>query len=217
MKNPKLIFIILGVLFLFLGFTDDPMSLEFALWMFALAFTVPLQKFFSRFPPLRTFFFVGFLVGIFAELFAVFGSLDVPAGERVLMGQSPKTDLIFGLFYYSMLMCIWTFLVHRYSYTRKEIFVLTGLLGIATEGVGAVFVGLITNPIGFGGLYALIVFCVYGIFPYIAFLTIEGRVTPTHAESGNMKKYGMAILGMFLFIALFGNYLLPLLRQIFGT
>ena len=44
------------------------MGLEFAIWMFARAFTASLPQFFNRFPLLRTFFLVGFFVGILAEL-----------------------------------------------------------------------------------------------------------------------------------------------------
>lgn len=214
MKKSRTLFIVLGVLFLFLGFTDEPMSLEFALWMFALAFTAPLQKFFSRFPPLRTFFLVGFFVGIFAEFCAVLGTMDVPVGEKVLLSQDPVMDIFFGLFYYGLLMLVWVLLIRRYTYTGKEIFFLTGLLGIATEEVGGVFLNMFINPLA-GVPYALIIFCVYGIFPYVAFLMTKGRIISSHHSAGKLKRYGMTILGLFIFIALYGNYILPLLRRIF--
>ena len=190
------------------------MSLEFAIWMFAFAFTAPLQRFFSRFRPLPTFFFVGFFVGILAELFAVFGNLDVPLGEKVMLSQDPGTDLFFGIFYYGLLMLVWTFVVRRYRYTGKEIFVLAGLLGIATEEVGGVFMNMIANPL-VGVPYEFIVFCVYGIFPYVAFLMTKGRISASQPNAGKLKRYGMAILGQFIFIALYGNYVLPFLREMF--
>ena len=82
----------------------------------------------------------------------------------MLLSQDPATDLFLGIFYYALLIFVWTLLVRRYTYRGKEVFFLAGLLGIATEEVGGVFMNMIANPL-VGVPYALIIFCVYGIFP----------------------------------------------------
>ena len=83
----QVLFAVLGVLLTVLTFTDMPQSIEFACWMFGLAFTSSFQKFFSRFPAIWAFFMVGFGVGLLTELGAILGSLSIPAGERVLLAQ----------------------------------------------------------------------------------------------------------------------------------
>lgn len=215
LKAQKTFSICLGLLFSVLGFTDDPMGFTFAIWMFGLAFMPELQNFFSRYSPLKTFFFLGVSLGIFVEICAIISNLDVPEAERVLLSGSPGLDIVFGLFYYGLLMLVWTFLVHLYPYTEKEVFVLAGLLGIATEEVGGVFVRMVTDPIGFGGAYALIIFCIYGIFPYLAFRIVKKQLRPKYPSASKIKRYTVCALGLFIFIALYGNYILPYLRQVF--
>lgn len=212
----QVLFAVLGVLLTVLTFTDMPQSIEFACWMFGLAFTSSFQKFFSRFPAIWAFFMVGFGVGLLTELGAILGSLSIPAGERVLLAQDPVTDLLFGVFYYGLLMLTWVWLVRRYSYGPKEIFFITGLLGLATEEVGQVFLRFITNPIS-NLPYTLIVMSVYGIFPYLAALFTAGRIRSKYPSAGWLKRFFVAAFALFIFIAVFGNFLLPPLREIFGS
>lgn len=203
---------ILGIILTIVGF-GDTMLLIFPMWIFAYLFKEKISLLLNRFPLPVAFIGTGIFFGLLTEFFAILNNLSVPAEQRILISPNPALDLIYGFFYYMNLIVVWYLLLRKISYSKKEVFLITGLVGIFTEESGQVFLRILSTPLE-GSLYTVIVMFVYGIFPMITYLLCEERFKRT--KTNFALKYIFAILALFLQWAIYGLFLLPLLKLVFG-
>lgn len=156
------------------------------------------------------FIFLGIVFGLLIELFAILNNVHKPLAERVLMSPYPLTDLFYGIFYYGMVVTTWYFLLSRYSFSKKEVFLITGIvLGVGTEQMGQIFFGAISSVAGF--LVACLVVIIYGTFPTLAYLITEERFSFPRKIPG-LAAYFVTVAALILQWAMFGLLVLPLLK-----
>src|SRR3989338_8353053 len=110
----------------------------------------------------------------------------------VLFGINDPMLLIFPMwiFYYLLLIFTWYILLRKIKYSKKEVFLITGLLGVFTEEGGQVFLRILSSPIE-GFLYAIIIMFVYGLFPMLAYLLCEERFK--NKQRNLFLRYGFAM------------------------
>ena len=119
--------------------------------------------------------------------------------------------MFYGLFYYSLLIATWYVLIRGFTYSKKEVFLLTGIYGIFTEEMGQVFVRIFTVPVT-GLLYAIIVSFVYGIFPMLAYMVSEEKLGAQ--KSNVIIRFLVAAPVLFVEWAVYGLYVLPALKRV---
>lgn len=211
-KHIFLIFI--AIIFTFLGFTSGPMAFLAPLAIVTYFFRDKIFLFLNRFSPLAAFVISGVIFGLITELLAIIENLDISADQRVLLSASPVKDILFGFVYYSLVMFTWYFLLKRYNYSRKEVFLVTGIYGVFVERSGQVLIGIFNAPI-IGSLYALIIIFVYGLFPSLALMVTEGRFRGNKASY--LKRYAFGLIALFIQWIVFGIIFLPVLKLAFGS
>ena len=110
-----------------------------------------------------------------------------------------------------MLIVTWYVLITAFTYSKSEVFVITGIYGIMTEEVGQVFLRIFRVPI-IGLLYAIIVSFVYGIFPMLAYMVSEEKLVAP--KRGNLLiRFLAAAVALFLEWAIYGLFVLPALKR----
>ncbi len=105
-------------------------------------------------------------------------------------------------------------LIRAFTYSKSEIFVITGIYGILTEEVGQVFLRIFTVPVT-GLLYALMVSFVYGIFPMLAYLVNEEKLG-AKPRANILVRSLVAAPVLFIEWAVYGLCLLPTLKRLFS-
>lgn len=160
-----------------------------------------------------TFMGIGVSLGLLTEIFAIISNSALPNDKKILLHPDPCIDLLIGCFYYSFVIVTWYFLLQRYSFTKKTVFILSGMLGVLTEQSGAIFLGIFTNPL-VGVPMALIIACVYALFPTVAYVLSEQQFSSTRLQP---KYYHYALAALMLFVqwAIFGNFVYPLFIEMF--
>ncbi len=162
-----------------------------------------IKYFFTRFSAGISFIGLGICMGLLTEFFAIISNSNLPNNQKILLHPDPYIDLLIGLFYYSFIIITWFLILRRYSFNKKTVFILSGLIGVLTEQSGSIFLEIFLNPIS-GIPMAIIIACIYAIFPTIAYTISEEQFPKTRIY----PKYHHYILAMFmLFIqwAIFGN------------
>ena len=82
-------------------------------------------------------------------------------GGGTLFHPNPVLDILISLFYWIPFSLFWTYLLTKYSYTQKSIFIIGGLYGVLTEQLFLVPMLLLTlNPLVF--IAAPYLFILYG-------------------------------------------------------
>ena len=211
MKKTFLTFLGIGFLLLSL---QNPMLFIFPMWIFVLLFKPTLEEVFAYFSHGRGFIVAGLTLGLLTEIFAILNNLDLPPDERILLHPEPIPDLIYALFYYTILILTWYLLLRKIKFSKTDIFLLTGIFGIFTEEVGAVFLRIFSEPIT-GLLYALIIVFVYGIFPMLAYMITEEGFS-TERSQPRIHHYLLAALALFFQYAIYGNFIYTTLEHFFG-
>jgi len=201
---------ILGLILVLFGI-NDPMLLIFPMWIFTYLLKNKLILLLNRFPLPVAFIGAGVFFGLATEVFAILNNISVPLEQRILISPDPVLDLIYGFFYYLLLIFTWYILLRKIKYSKKEVFLITGLLGVFTEEGGQVFLRILSSPIE-GFLYAIIIMFVYGLFPMLAYLLCEERFE--NKQKNLFLRYGFAIVVLFLQWAIYGIFLLPILKAI---
>lgn len=203
----------LGILLTVVGMASNPMLLIFPMWIFTYLGRGFLWRLVEKVPLSLSFIGFGVFFGLLTEVMAIANNLRLPPERRILLSPYPVLDLIYGVFYYSMLIATWYLLISAFTYSRKEVFVITGVFGIMTEEVGQVFSRIFQVPV-LGLLYALIVSFVYGIFPMLAYMVSERKLEP--ARRGNpLVRFLAAAAALFVQWALYGLFVLPGLKRVF--
>lgn len=208
--NILLIFLFISTTFLAFG---NAQGVIFPIAVAIIYFRERIQRYLWRFSAGVTFISIGIFLGLLTEFFAILGNSNLPASEKILLHPDPIADMFIGFFYYSLVIVTWYFLVRRYRFSKKVVFALTGIFGILAEQAGAIFFGIFANPL-LGIPMALIIACVYGIFPTIAYLFAEKKFSVTRIVPV-WYHYVLASFMIFLQWAIFGNFILPFFVEIF--
>ncbi len=161
----------------------------------------PLRRGLNRWSTGLAFWLAGGIGGLLTEVFAIGGNVAKPPAERILMHPHPAVDLVFGIFYYGLFMGLWLILRRRWGFSVKNVFLVSGLFGIATEQGGAIVKGMATDPV-LGSLTAFLVSSVYGIFPAQAMGLTQNRWPP--APRPGFQAHAVAAFGFFVFWAFYG-------------
>lgn len=207
---------LLGVVLTLLDISRNPMLLIFPMWLFTYLSREPLRRLVRGVPLSVSFIGFGLFFGLLTEVFAILNNRQLPPEQRILLSPNPWLDLVYGVFYYLMLIATWYGLIRAFTLSKTEVFVITGMYGIMTEEVGQVFLRIFRVPV-IGLLYAVIISFVYGIFPMLAYMVSEEKlVTP---KRGNLLiRFLAAAVALFLEWAIYGLFVLPALKRAFqGT
>jgi hypothetical protein len=204
----------LGILLTIIGISGNPMLLIFPMWIFTYLSRKPLRRMVRDVPFSVSFVGFGVLFGLLTEVFAIVNNRSLPPEKRILLSPDPVLDLLYGLFYYSLLIVTWYILIKGFTYSKKEVFVITGLYGILTEEVGQVFLRIFTVPV-IGFLYAIIVSFVYGIFPMLAYMVSEEKIGGKK-RANVVVRFLVAAPALFVEWAVYGLFILPALKRIFS-
>jgi hypothetical protein len=159
--------------------------------------------------------FIGFglFFGLLTEIFAIVNNRHLPPEQRILLSPVPVLDLVYGIFYYLMLIVTWYALVKAFTYSKGGVFVITGIYGILTEEVGQVYLRIFRDPV-IGLLYALIVSFVYGIFPMLAYMVSEEKIRTTK-RLNLLVRFLIAAVALFVEWTVYGLFVLPALKRAF--
>lgn len=199
-----------GILILF-GL-QSPMTLIFPMWIFVHLFRKPLVALGERLPVEAAFVLFGLAFGLLEEIFAILQNRGVAPEERALLNPDPIADLALGVVFYTLLIVTWLLLISRIKYSKRAVFIITGLFGLVTEQMGAIVMGVIANPIG-GTVIAAVVVCVYGIFPMLAYMLTEHRFKT--GRRVNSLWFSLLALGcIFLQWAVYGLFIHPSLSAL---
>lgn len=215
MKNALFIFVLVGLLLLS---GDEPMSLVFALGVAGALFRKSLLVWTAKWRSSWSFIILGIALGIYTEVCALLGNMERSETERILLDIRPMMDLVFGFFFYGLLILVWYAYFRRRTFSLRQVFLISGLFGILTEqfnpavGGSVILIGVFTNPLS-GIPAAFLIGCVYAIFPTLAyFLTRHTFQAQRQAEK---RDVALVLLSLLFQWAIFGNIILPFLKNIF--
>lgn len=212
MNWKKILLVIIGIFLMVIGL-NSPMTLIFPMWIFVYLLKDKIKNLTKRIPLWISFIGLGVIFGLLTELFAIIQNFAKPAEQKILLSANPINDMIFGFVYYFFVIFTWYLLLRRMKYSKKDVFLITGILGILTEETGQVFLRIFTDPV-IGFLYAILVMFVYGVFPMLTYMLNENRFN--NKKANVIKRYLFAFIAMFIQWAIYGLFVLPLLRKIFG-
>ncbi len=108
------------------GVSSNPMLLIFPMWIVTCLEREPLQRVVRRLPASVTFNGSGLVFGILTETLAALNNLHLPPERRILLSPDPLHDLFLGVFFDLMLIAPWCLLVRAFTYSKTEVFVITG-------------------------------------------------------------------------------------------
>jgi len=188
----------------------DIMMLIFPLWIFTYLLKAPISRLLSKPPKGIRFIAAGICFGMIVEVLAVFNNINLPAKERILLDSKPAADLVLGFFYYGFVIVSWYFLLRIINFSLLEVFLITGIYGVFAEETGHVFLRMLTHPLS-GGVYAILVMFVYGLFPMLA-LMVTSDAYPNDRRSSSFGAYLLALVILFVQAAVYGNIVYPLLK-----
>jgi hypothetical protein len=203
----------LGIILAIIGISGNPMLLIFPMWIFTYLFQKPLKRLAKGVPFSVSFIGFGVLFGLLTEVFAIINNRSLPPEKRILLSPDPVLDLVYGVFYYALLIATWYLLIKAFTYSKTEVFIITGIYGIFTEEVGQVFLRIFTVPV-VGFLYAIIVSFVYGIFPMLAYMVSEEKLGAR--KSSIVIRFLVAAPALFIEWAAYGLFILPALKRVFS-
>lgn len=212
MREKHISLFILGLLLTGYGLWASPMTLVFPMWIFAHLWRDKLRRLLAGIPLFLSFMGSGLFFGLLTECFAILQNINKPPSERILLNPNPLADLTLALFYYSLLILTWYLLLRRISFPLWAVFVLTGILGIVTEQMGAIMVGIFVSP--FGILMAILIACVYGIFPMLTCVVNQPKFEALGRRMPGPGHYVLGLAVLFLQWAIYGLVFHPFLSGI---
>ena len=178
------------------GEEPQPMLLLFSLLLFVIAFQKIFQKIsrWINFPLAVKLVMIMIAVGLITEALAIWNNANLTAAEITeanrLYSSDPMTDIILGWGYYIPLALAWTYLLKKYRYQTKDVFIAMGIFGIFFEGQGIVFLSF--NPVMW--LYAVLV---HGSYMTMAYVMVkqDRAITDSNAkEISALKRYFYGLL-----------------------
>jgi hypothetical protein len=192
---------------------SKPMWLAFSLWIVVYVFRAPLQRWSNRWSPRRAFIGWGVFFGLLVEFFAILNNINLPPEDRVLLNPNPVADMVMAVVYYSFVIVTWYWLLCRTAYTSRHVFLLTGLFGIVVEQNGAIVLGILGSPI-LGLLMALLILCIYGLFPLLAHWLSAHRFNPVRSPV-KLRHIFLAEGALFFQYIVYGLVIFPTLTRLF--
>lgn len=194
------------------------MGLAYVTGVVVYFFRSSLKKVVSRWSHPIGFIVLGIFFGLLTEFFAILDNLKRLPMDRILLDPDPMRDLFFGFFFYGLFIITWYFLLKRFHFSVKQVFLISGIFGILTEqfnpmaGGSVILLQAITNPF-IGIPMAFLIACVYGIFPSLAYMLVEEKFQNTRYV-GRFRLYGFALGSLLFQWAIYGNFILPILKRI---
>lgn len=187
-------------------------GLIFPIGLLAFMYRESLMQLSNRISFPLAYFVTGLFFGILTEVFAILGNLNLPTEQKVLLNQqSTMGDLSMGVVWYGLFLFTWYVLLQKINFSKRTVFIASGLFGILTENSGSILFGIIASPI-LGTILALMIGLVYAIFSYLAYLLTEHRFPIRNNPSPH--HYALIPLFFFLFWAVYGNIIHPFLLSI---
>lgn len=183
-------------------FLKDPIGLIFPMWIVVYLSQKKIRTITDRLPLSLAFIFSGLFFGIVTEFFAILDNQNKPAAERILLHPDPLKDIFMAFFYYGLFMLTWYLLLRKIRFSKKAVFLVSGVFGILSEQGGAIAQGIIASPVS-GGAIAFLVMSVYGIFPLLAYTLTKERFIG--GKRPHIKHYIIAGGAFFLFWGIYGN------------
>ncbi|MCA9458966.1 MAG: hypothetical protein KC550_00290 [Nanoarchaeota archaeon] len=125
-------------------------------------------------PVLIKTIFLTIIIGIVTELLAIWNNrgktIEHIIETNQLFSPDPILNMIIAMKYYIPLAIIWFFLLKKYKYKTKDLFIIMGITGILFEGAMRVFFTF--NPLLW--LYA---FLVHGSYFTIVYLILKKEIS----------------------------------------
>lgn len=217
MKTAFKIFLWLLAILLAVVSFESPQGFIFTIGLVSYLLKDKIKPIFDRFSPRTAFILSGVFFGLLTEVFAILSNLNIAPEKRALLHPDPIPDLLIGVINYTLFVAVWYLLIRKIDLPKKAVFFVSGIYGIFTEQFTTlagpvIFLGILANPIT-GSLMAILVMCVYGIFPTLAYMFTKERF----GERSKPKwwSYLLALFCLFLFWAIYGNFIHPVLLAIF--
>lgn len=186
---------IVGIIFtiIFTFGVKTQMNLIIPMVIFVYLLKDKIKNYLIRFSLRTSFIGSGLVFGLLTEVFAIWSNITVPLKERALLNPYPLPDLILAFFWYGLFVVVWYFLLKKYNYTKKEIFLLAGMYGLVFEQKGIFLLNMFTS---LGGLIiGLFIMAVYAIFPILAYMITEHRF-PVRKNSLFLVRWLVALLAL---------------------
>ena len=200
-------------IFLFIISIESPQGMIFPMWIVIFIFKDKLIKIVDKIALPIAFIWIGTLLWLFTEFFAILNNLNVEYGKRILMSQDPITDILIAPAYYTFFISLIYFLVKKYNFSKKEIFFISGIYWIFTENNWIILLNIFINPLLWTAT-AFLVMSVYAVFPILTYLLTEHRFE-NNRQKPTIKIYLLLPIILFLFWAIFWNITLPIFKIIF--
>lgn len=144
--NSKTYYLISGILTcIFFLIIKQPMLIIISLLLITIYFQNYLQRINDKikFSTFTKTLFLTIIIGIVTELLAIWNNFGKTVEHIVqtnqLFSPNPLLDIIIGMKYYIPLGIIWFFLLKKYKYKTKDLFIIMGITGILFEGAMRVF------------------------------------------------------------------------------
>jgi len=213
-KFIKPVLIIILAILTFLIFNEPGPVWMFSLFLILYLLRNPIKKIISIVMPIRSlkYFLIGLISGLFIEFLAILSSMKLPVGQRALFHQEPIQDLILAAGYYAFLTIGTYFILKKYEFSLKEIFILGGIFGLIAEQHGGILLQLLSGNI-LGGIY---VFLSYGSFLALPYMLFNEDFNKFDRKKAAFLKYLFALLILAIGYGLFLLYFL-LMNPIVGS
>src|SRR5208283_5866426 len=111
----------LGIFLTVVGISRNPMLLIFPMWIFTYLNRDPLRRLVRGMPLSVSFIGFGLLFGLLTETFAIVNNRHLPPEQRILLSPVPILDLVYGIFFYLMLIVTWFALIKALTYSKSEV------------------------------------------------------------------------------------------------
>lgn len=187
-----------AVFFLAVG---QPMLLLFSLFPVVLSFEGWFQKvnLKIKLPLLSKMIIFMFFIGFLTEFFAIWNNANLSPEQIVegnkLFSPEPFLNVVLSWGYYLPLAVVWYFLLKKYHYKTKDVFISMGIFGIVFEGQGLIFMSF--NPLIWA--YA---FAIHGAYLAILHLMIKKDPFFNAQKRKTLTPFRKYIYGFFFSISI---------------
>lgn len=176
----KIIFILLGLLPLLGASEGDFVLLTFTFFVFVWLFQSKLKSLVKKINLSLFFKFLvlGIITGFIVEFFVFQNQLGLFSGDFWF-------NLILSMGVYDSLIIVWYFLLKKYKFSLKGVFLSAGIWGVVVEQDFAVLLSF--NPFMY-----LYIFAVYGSFVSIPFVLMRDEFDKKQKRKEGKKRYIVA-------------------------
>ncbi len=182
----KIIFIILGLLPLLGVLEGDFVLLTFTFFVFVWLIQSKLKPLIKKINLSLFFKFLvlGIITGFMVEFF-------VFQNQQGLFSGDFWFNFLLSIGIYGSLIIVWYFLLKKYKFSLRGVFLLSGIWGVIVEQDFAVLLSF--NPFMY-----LYIFAVYGSFVSIPFLLMKDEFDKKQKRKEGKKRYIVAFLAQFI-------------------